>query len=414
MATLRQKAILPFVVLAIGLLGVALLWTTRPEAVAIARQAQAPVVRVMTVQPDAYQFRVAAHGTVEPRRQSDLVSQVSGEVVWVSPALVPGGFFEAEEVLLRVDKTDYEADLESARSVLARASSEADRANKDRDRQRRLANQSVASQSRIDDAENAARVAGAVLREAEARVGKAERDLERTELSAPYAGRVRAEEVDLGQFVTRGQPVAKLYAVDYAEVRLPLPDRELRFLEVPLGYRKRALPKAGDVTGDLPDGEGSAAVSRELDDKPSPRVQLSAEFAGRAHQWTGEVVRTEGELDPKSRMITVVARVEDPYGRTAENDRPPFAVGLFVEAEIEGRSVENAVVLPRESLVGDAQVVVVDPDGRVELRTVNVLRSEREQIVVTEGLSPGDRVSVNPLPGAIDGMTVRVLPEEPS
>lgn len=414
MASLRQKAILPFVVLAIGLLGVALLWTTRPEAVATTIETPAPVVRVMTVQPGAYQFRVAAHGTVEPRRQSDLVSQVSGEVIWVSPALVPGGFFEAEDVLLRIDKTDYEADLESARSVLARASSEADRANKDRGRQRRLANQSVASQSRIDDAENAARVAGAVLREAEARVGKAERDLERTELSAPYAGRVRAEDVDLGQFVTRGQPVAKLYAVDYAEVRLPLPDRELRYLEVPLGYRKSDLPKAEEVTGDPSEGESRAVVSVDPDEKPSPRVQLSAEFAGRAHQWDGEIVRTEGELDPKSRMVTVVARVEDPYGRATENDRPPFAVGLFVEAEIEGRLVDNAVVLPRESLVGDAQVVVIDPDGRVELRTVKILRAEREQIVVTEGLSDGDRVSVNPLPGAVDGMMVRVLPEEAS
>ena len=135
MASLRQKAILPFVVLGIGLLGVALLWTTRPEAVATTIETPAPVVRVMTVQPGAYQFRVAAHGTVEPRRQSDLVSQVSGEVIWVSPALVPGGFFEAGEVLLRIDKTDYEADLESARSVLARASSEAGRANKERGRQ---------------------------------------------------------------------------------------------------------------------------------------------------------------------------------------------------------------------------------------------------------------------------------------
>ena len=144
-----------------------------------------------------------------------------------------------------------------------------------------------------------------------------------------------------------------------------------------------------------------------------PAVTLRASFAGYPFEWQGRVVRTEGEIDAKSRMVTAVASIEDPYGQGADRTRPPLAVGLFVEAEIQGRRVGDASVLPRTALRGTDHVLVLDADSRLRLRKVDVLRVEREQVVIGAGLAPGERVCVSPLPGAVDGMQVRVVPTIP-
>jgi RND family efflux transporter MFP subunit len=407
-AFLERKIWLPLAILGIGVLGVGALVATRPRVEPAPPDVPAPLVRAVRVEPQPLQFTVRAHGTVVPRTESELVPQVSGEVVWVSPALVSGGFFEAGQPLVRIDPADYEADLRSARAVTARAQSEHRRTTKELERQRQLADRSVASEARIDDAENAFRAAGAALREAEARLERAARDLERTELQAPYAGRVREEHVDVGQFVTRGVAIATLYAVDYAEVRLPIPDRELAYVDLPLAYR----PEGGSGDETTP-----AAASA------GPLVRLRAEFAGRDHVWTGRIVRTEGEIDAKSRMVNAVARVEDPYAREVGSERPPLAVGLFVEAEILGRRIDAAVVLPRPALRraeaapggparGGHFVLVVTGDSRLEFRPVQVLRTERERAVIGAGLAGGERVCVSPLRAPVDGMAVRVADEK--
>ena len=213
-----------------------------------------------------------------------------------------------------------------------------------------------------------------------------------------YAGRVRSEQVDEGQFASRGVALAKLYAVDYAEVRLPLPDRDLAYLDLMLARRTRA--------------------SDALSESSGPAVVLRAEFAGKQHAWTGRIVRTEGELDPKSRMVQVVARVEDPYGAAAGDDRPPLAVGLFVEAEIEGRVVEGVFVLPSSALrhgrsqEGGHRVLVVDADSRLRFREVDVLRKEHGRVIVGGGLVAGERVCISSLRAVTDGMRVRVA-EDP-
>ena len=164
------------------------------------------------------------------------------------------------------------------------------------------------------------RLAQASLREARARLMRAERDLQRTRVIAPYDGRVRNEKVDIGQFVNRGAPIANLYATDLAEVRLPLHDEELAYLDLPLA--------------------GTPFNNRE------PTVVLRAQFAGQ-HTWDGRVVRTEGELDPRTRMINVIAQVEAPMSK--QKIVLLLAVGLFVEAEIIGHLVNNIFVLPRSA-----------------------------------------------------------------
>jgi len=390
----RRKKLVPIGILVLGALGVALQLATRERPEPQTPEVLAPLVHVISAKPEPFRFVVRAQGTVVPRTESDLVPQVSGEVVWVSPALVSGGFFEDDEVLIRLDDADFRAAVESARAALARARSDESRTRKERDRQRSLQEAGVTSEARIDDAENAFSAADATLREARVRLENAERDLARTAIRASYAGRVRSESVDVGQFVNRGTPIATVYAVDWAEVRLPVPDRELRFLDLPLTYRP-----------------ASAEADETSPAEDAPPVRLTAEFAGRMHEWSGRVVRTEGEIDPKSRMVTLVARVEDPYA-AADIDRPPLAVGLFVRAEITGREIPGAFVLPRGALHGEDAVLVLAEGETLEVRTVDVLRLERDQVVIGGGLAAGETVCVTPLPGAIDGMQVRVTHDD--
>lgn len=389
---MNPKVWAPVGLLALGAALVAALVATRPAAERREETPYVPLVRAVRAEPRTVQLTVTAHGTVVPRTESELVAQVAGEVEWVSPALVAGGFFAEGEPLVRIETADYDAALESARAAVARAESEAERTRKERDRQRRLADQSVASQARIDDAESAWAQAAAALREARAGRVRAERDLARTTLTAPFDGRVRAESVDVGQFVNRGARVATLYAVDYAEVRLPVPDRDLSFLDLSLSYRERIQ-----------------------DDEPGPPVLLRARFAGRDQEWRGRIVRTEGELDPKSRMVHVVARVDDPYGRESPaadgEGSAPLAVGLFVEAEILGRRVEDAYRVPRSALHDDGRVLVIDAEDRLHFQEVEVLRLERESAVLAGGLRPGQRVLVSPLAAPVEGMRVRVREE---
>jgi len=394
---MRSSKMLPVKILAAAALVVLVLFFARRTPEDRVRQDVAPLVRVTLAEPVPYQFFVTAFGSVSPRTESDLVPQVSGEVLWISPSLAAGGFFESGDVLARIDQADYRVARETARAAVARAESEHGRAKKELERQRLLANRSVASESRIDDAENAFRVAEAVLRQEQARLERAGRDLARTELTAPYRGRVRSEQVDVGQFVTRGAAIARLYAVDYAEVRLPVPDRELAYLDVPL------VPQIRD---------------EEAEPTPAPgsHVVLSAEFAGRDHRWEAMLVRTEGELDPRSRMVHLVARVTDPYGLEGgleadpEVERTtPLAVGLFVKAEIEGLSVDRAFVVPRDALREGDRIYIVDAEDRIRFRDVAVLRTERENVILGAGLAAGDRVCTSPLEAVIDGMRVRVL-----
>ena len=189
--------------------------------------------------------------------------------------------------------------------------------------------------------------------------------------------------------MNRGTAVGRIYAVDSAEVRLPLPDDELAYVDVPMSYRG-AQQQAG------------------------PAVTLSADFAGRRYSWRGRIVRTEGEIDPVSRMVHVVAEVDDPYAPGPDPTRPPLAVGMFVEAEITGRRVDDVVVLPWAALNGRDQVLIVDDDGRLRYRQVDILRSTTENVLVQGGLAPGERVSISALDAVIEGMAVQVAGAEPA
>jgi RND family efflux transporter MFP subunit len=351
----------------------------------------APAVRVLPVTPESVQLTVRTQGSVAPRTESDLVPEVGGRVVWVSPALAAGGFFEEGEPLLRLDRADHEVKLLRAEAALASARSQAELARRNQDRSVRLQQDGLIAATTHEDAQNTSRVAAASLRDADAALAQARRDLDRTELRAPFAGRVREKRVDVGQFVERGTPAARLYAVDYAEVRLPVTDADLAFLDLALDHRGSDAPARG------------------------PGVVLSARFAGADHRWKARVVRTEGEIDPRSRLVHVVARVDDPYGRPGNGEgRPPLAVGMFVDAAILGRTVDAAIVLPRAALRGEDRVLVVDAQDRLTWRRVTVLRADRDTVIVGAGLQQGERVVLSPLEAPVEGMPVRPVLETTS
>ena len=385
MTRLPPKLAWPLAVLATAFVAAAGLVVARPGVEEARPVVVHPTVRVAPAVAERVQLSVHTQGTVVPRTETDLVAEVTGRILEVSPSLAAGGFVQPDELLLRIDATDYEIALARAEASLRRARSERSLAEANLGRHRRLADSGVESTSNLEASINAREVAEAAVVEAEAAVKQARRDLERTEVRAPYLGRVREKRVDVGQFVARGAPIARLYAVDYAEVRLPIPDAQAAYVDLPIAYR-----------------DGSDAA-------PAPEVVLRAEFAGRRHVWHGRIVRTEGELDARTRMIHTVARVEDPYGRGDSPDRPPLSVGLFVEAEILGREIERVVRVPRSAMRGATTVIAVDEDGRIRLREVDVLKRNRDEVLVTGGLEPGDRLCTTPLSITVDGMQVETV-----
>ena len=123
--------------------------------------------------------------------------------------------------------------------------------------------------------------------------------------------------------------------------------------------------------------------------------------------WAGEVVRSEGKLDERTRMINIIVRVDDPYAT-----RPPLAMGLFVTVEIEGRNLPRAAVLPRPALHEDDVVWVMDGEDKLRFRKVDVARIQGDEVVVKAGLEDGERVVITPLKAVTDGMAVRAVPGE--
>ena len=387
---MKRKTRVALAVVAISIAITAILLATSRQLVPSEPEAAAPTVRVVEVAPSRVRMIVHAQGTVAPRTEVDLVPEVSGNVVWIAPNLVPGGYFEQGEPLLRIDDRDYRSAVVRARAAVSRTTAEDEFARFELQRLQEMETRRLISPSDVESGMRVARVAAAALEDARAALEQAERDLSRTEVRAAFSGLVRAEQVDPGQFVSRGAAIARLYALDYLEIRLPIADRQLAFLDLP------------------PMQYG------ELDQSTAPDVVLSAEFAGKQQQWRGKLARTEAEIDLRSRMVHAGARISAAENMAGDPDYVPPPVGLFVNAQIHGRSTDDVVVLPRSAIRNGNQVLVVGADDRLRFRTVNIARIYGDDAYIDDGLVRGERVCVSALQAVVDGMRVEVVTDDGS
>jgi multidrug efflux system membrane fusion protein len=381
--TFTLKILLPFLLLIASAITAWALIDRKAEVKSKVMEREPPTVEIVPARPETVRLNVHSQGVVAPRTEINLVTEVAGKVTRIHPAFAAGGFFKSGEVLVAVDPRDYDYAVTKAQALVAEA-------RKELLREQEEAEQAAEEWQALGGGEPSdfvlhkphleerrAKLAAAEAELAEARLKRA-----RCELYAPFTGRVRSKQVDVGQYVAAGETLARLYATDVAEIRLPVAADQAEFLDLPLSY------------------------ANGRNDRTGPAVTLSARFGGKLHHWAGRIVRTEGALDDKTGMLYAVAEVREPYGY--RKDQPPLAVGLFVHAEIEGVARSDLVRLPQSALRSGYQVYVVDSEGRLRLRTVEILRSDHDEVVVAGGIASGETVMVSGVDLPVEGMKVTI------
>lgn len=345
-------------------------------------------VEVVELTAQTYQPILQSYGRVQPRTQSELVPQVSGKVVRISPNFRNGGFFEAGEVLVEIDDRDYQASVNSARANLIEAQQllvqEQAQVKQARDDWVRLGNQG--SPPALVSREPQLKAAQAKVLAAQAQLDTAQANLERTRIVAPYAGRMLDKMVDVGQVVNANSAIASIYAVDTVEVRLPLKNRDLAYIDLPENLRV-----------------GGAQT------KVLPAVELISEL-GKAERWQGEIVRTEGAIDSASQQLYVIAQIDDPYGEDARN-RQPLKIGQYVRAEISGRVLKEALVIANNAIYQGRYVYLVE-QGQLRRRDISIAWQNDAQALISSGLQPGDLLVLTPLGQVASGTRVKIINPE--
>ncbi|MFV0275967.1 MAG: efflux RND transporter periplasmic adaptor subunit, partial [Parahaliea sp.] len=378
MARTRKQLALSLLILAGACSVTTLLYLNRP-ATTISEPEYVPVtVDVAVAEPETIRIPVEAQGTVTPLRQTGLMAEVAGRITEVSPAFNVGGFIPEGGMLLRIDPRDYQTALLRAQSAVASAESALAQEKGRADVALREWKKLPAGSQRGDDARDLylrkpqLEQAKAELLAARADLGTAEDNLDRTTVRAPYDALISAKSVELGQYVSPGNPLAEVFSVDYAEVRLPIPQGKLDYLELP-GL----------------DGYTSA-----------PAIDLYTEVGGKVTRWPAVLQRSEGVFNESSRVLYTVARIDDPYA-IRHTDRPPLRIGTFVYAGITGRALPDLVALPRHVLRTGNQLWVVDAEQRLRDREVTVLRTGGDLIYISAGLEAGELVSLTSMDSAL-------------
>lgn len=379
------KKFLPVVIIS-ALLGLAVLvFLNPPKSEHVAETlARELAVEVLELQAKPYQVMLQSYGTVKPRTQSELVPQVSGKIVSISPNFRNGGFFEAGDLLVEIDSRDYQANVNNAaanlidvQQALVQEQAQVTQAKED---WQRLGNKGKAPILVLREPQ--LKAAQAKVLAAEALLDTAQANLERTRIEAPYAGRMLEKKVDVGQVVSANTSLADIYAIDTIEVRLPLKNRDLSYIELPESFR------FGDKQQSL------------------PAVQLVSEL-GRLERWQGKIVRTEGAIDAASQQLYVIAQIDDPYGWAAR-DRQPLKIGQYVTAEIEGRILKDALVLPN-SAIYQATYVYIVREGLLLRRDIDIAWQNKDEAIVSAGLAPGDQLVITPLGQVASGTAVNII-----
>ena len=384
---MKTKKILPVLIMLFASVAAWALFNARPEVATASVAPPALLVDVVEARRDPVTFSVQSQGSVAPRTQTTLVAEASGQIIEVSPAFVSGGFFRKNDVLVRIDPRNYASVVKRARAAVARAETQlatetatASYAQEDYSRLQRL-NPNTAPPSALALRKPQLSAAMAELQSAQADLEKAEGDLDRTVIRAPYDGLVRQKIADVGQYVNVGSQLATTFAIDIAEVRLPITQNDLQFLEI---SRLRA-------------GLPLTAV-------------LRAELGGETISWRASITRSEGVFDADTRVLYLVAQVLDPYGLQAgaELAQAPLMMGTFVSADIAGRTGGDLFVIPRQSIYRGETLWLVDEDSTIRPTRVDVVRADENFFYVSDGLAEGDRYCATAVEQPLPGMKVRV------
>ncbi len=369
----KKKWLLPLVILGGAVLAAMAIVALRPEPATAQRPEVLPIVEVLTVQPTDVVFEVSAQGTVQASTETTLVAQVAGEIRQVGRGLADGALVRSGDLLAVIDPRDYQLAVTRSEAQLAQAqlglNLEQARSEIAREEWSELgkgeASPLAAREPQIAEAQ-------AAVAAAQANLQQAQLALSRTTIRAPYNSRVRTKLADRGQYVGPGTPVAQLVSTDRAEIPLAVAQEELQFLNADFG-----------TTKDL-------------------NIPVDLTLDGSNH-WQAQVIRAAGEIDPRSRMMTLTARIEDPLALQREGKALPL--GSFVTASIRGLQMEGLFVLPRSALRGQNRVLILE-DGRLNFRPVTILRIQPDQVLVRSGLQAGDQVCTSAIEAPVDGMRV--------
>ena len=349
----------------IGLVATWVVLTAKAEPQAGAPpERPAPMVEVMTAAPAEHQLRVRTQGTIRAKTQVELAAQVAGKVINVSKNFADGGFFQAGDTLLTIERDDYEFALARTEAALAQAEQRlAEERGRSRQAEREWRELGSTEANDLFLRKPQLRAGELSVSAAQADVAASKLALDRTIVRAPFDGRVLQKRADVGQFVGNGTPLAQVYAIEALELRLPISDAQLALLPEAL------LTSAGGLVG------STAAITVNIGDK--------------IWNFSAPIVRSEAEIDQRSRVANLIAE----FSGTSELGvgRPSLTPGVFARAEILGRPVANVIELSNTALSPDGHVLVVNGQSLLERRDVSIVNREKDRVWVS-GIGEGESV----------------------
>ncbi|MCP5078016.1 MAG: efflux RND transporter periplasmic adaptor subunit [Psychromonas sp.] len=335
-----------------------------------------PLVTVEVIKSMPVDFSVGSYGVVKSQFETDLVAQVSGEVIYLSKKFVRGGFVKKGEILAKIDASDYEAALIDANASIASATAalvlEKAHANVAKEQWRKIKGSKPTALSLREPqvAQEKAR-----LLSSQAGLKRAKRNLERTVIRAPYDALIHRRLVSLGSYAGTGSALGQIYSTAIAELRLPVADNELQYL---------------------------------VNSGKNAPVTINATLAGQAQQWSGVVVRNEGVIDDQSHMNYLVVQINDPY-QLKSNNGGILRFGTYVTALISGKEMPAIAIIDRH-LISNDQVATVDEQGLLHFKKVGVARILDGKAYISEGLTNGMQVITSALDYPIEGMPLLIKP----
>ena len=384
-----KKKLLPLIVIVAALLIAALMSLTKPDSLELESPIREVAVKTAVLEKSQVQLKVKSQGTVQPLTSTMLVSEVSGMVMELAPQFEVGGTFAKGDVLIKLDASDYQvakqradAQFQSAKAQLLSERARSSQAQKEWEMTGRPLSEAPVLALRtpfLAEAESR-------LLQAEAEVRQAELKLQRTIIRAPYAGMVSSTMVDVGQYVTIGARLGETFAIDFAEIRLPMTGKDLAKL-----------------------GWNTASSKQPIFNQN--KVQLQGTVNGVNASWPAVLVRSEGTIEQSSRTQYLVAQVTDPYS-IKSTDRPRLLIGSFVEAIVAGKIIDDVYSLPRHALRSNKRVATVDAEQRLKLVDVDYIYEDQTNYYINRGLEGQVEIVTSGMGIMVDGMKLKPFKSE--